>query len=186
MKPLHLYKYHYDFIIQYDYINIFQYSKLKKEGLPKLQKLILSFNQIYSTDFFGIYSLYQLLTKVEGSMRVRTSYINNLKGKKKQKSVSGVFALKKNILLMLFSKLRKDLFSLRHLRIKISLKEFAYSNFFSYTIDKLVLFDFIKNNYSLFKSVGTSTKMSLNFLFRSKNKEELFFLLCSYHLVDFE
>ncbi len=184
MKSFHFYKYHYDFIIQYDFINIFQYSKLKKDGLPKLQKLILSFNQIYSTNFFCIYALFQLLTKTEGNLKVRTLFSNNLRGKCKQKSLSGIFELKKTLLLMFFSILQKDFFSLRHLRVRISLKDFTYSNFFSYVLDKLALFDFMKNNYSLFRNVEIFTKTSLNFVFRSKNKEELLFLLCSYRLVE--
>jgi hypothetical protein len=184
MKSFHFYKYHYDFIIQYDFINIFQYSKLKKEGLPKLQKLVLSFNQIYSTNFFCIYALFQLLTKTEGNLKVRTLFFNNLRGKCKQKSLSGIFELKKTLLLMFFSILQKDFFSLRHLRVRISLKDFTHSNFFSYVLDKLALFDFMKNNYSLFRNVEIFTKTSLNFVFRSKNKEELLFLLCSYRLVE--
>jgi len=187
MKSLYLYKYHYDCIIQYDFINIFQYSKLKKEGLPKLQKLVLSFNQTYSNNFLGVYSLYQLLTKVEGHTRVRTLFFNHSKGKgkKKQKSLSGIFGLKKNLLFMFFSKLQKEVFSSNHLRRRIDLKDITYSNFFSYTIEKLSLFDLVKINYDLFKDVESCTKMSLNFVFRSKNKEEFIFLLCSYNLVDF-
>lgn len=186
MKYSVLHKYYYDFIIQYDFINIFQYSELKKEGLPKLQKLILSFNQTYSTNFLCIFTLFQLLTKIEGNLRVRTFSSNKLRGRNKQKSISGIFGLKKNSLFMFFSKLRKDLFSLRHLRIIISLEDFAYSNTFSYPIGKLVSFDLMKNNYSLFRNAQIFAKTSLNFVFSSKNKEELLFLLCSYHLIVFK
>lgn len=185
MRPAYLYKYHYDFIIQYDFINIFQYKELRKEGLPKLEKLTLSFNHIYSTNFFCLYSLCQLLTKIGGNMKVRSLLFTNLREKKRQKNVLGIFGLNKNLLFTFFSKLRKDIFSLKYLRIKTSLKDFTYSNFFSYELTKLALFDLIKNNYSLFRNVENLIKLSLNLVFRSKNKEELLYLLIFYQLVEF-
>jgi hypothetical protein len=185
MKSSHLYKYYSDFIIQYDFINVFQYKKLGKKGLPKLQKLVLSFSQTYSTNFFSICTFSQLLTKTVCNMRVQTSFLNPLKGKTKQKSISSVYELKKNMLFLFFSMISKDIFSMKHLRIMISSKDLPFNNIFSYNFNKLVLFDLMKNNYSLFKELETFTNLSLNILFYSKKKEELLFLLCSYNLVQF-
>jgi hypothetical protein len=186
MKPASYYKYYHDFIIQYDFINVFRYKKLHK--LPKLQKFVISFNMLYSLEFFSLFVFSCLLTSTYGKLKVRAESSSNIpKVKTKQKKISAVFKLKRKSLFLFLSKIRKDVFSLKKSRLKIDLKHLSKSkSIFTHKIVKLVSFDLIKDNYSLFKKLDLSKNLFFNIISDSKNLEEVVFLFCSYRIAQFK
>lgn len=185
MKPAYSYNYYYDFIIQYDFINVFQHKRL--QGLPKLQKFVVFFNKPHSINFLTHFAFSQLLTTTKGKIKVKVQSFNNLKATVKQKTISAAFELKRNSLFKLLSKLRKDIFSFKKARIEIDLKKLnVNNNLFIYKLDKLILFDLMKNNYSLFKTLETSKLLFLSLISNTKNIEELLFLYSSYRLLQFK
>lgn len=177
MKSAYSYKYYHNYVIQYDFLNVFHYRT--PQELPKLQKFIVAFNQLQLSEFFCLFTFLQLLTSKSG--KVKAQSFNSQKSK--QKSISAIFVLKGKLMLYFLSKLCKEVFSFQKSKIKLNLKRSDMCGFLTYKIDKLVSFNLIKNNYMMFKKLNDRNCLYLTLLTNTKRFEEFVFLLCSYKLI---
>lgn len=177
MKSAHSYKYYSNYVIQYDFLNVFHYKTPKE--LPKLQKLIVAFNQLQLSEFFCLLTFSQILTLRPG--KVKAQAFSNQKSK--QKSISAVFTLKGKLMLYFLSKLCKEVFSLKNSKIKLNLNRLnMHSSSLTHKIEKLVSFNLMKSNYMIFKKLNDRNYLYITLLTNTKKLEELALLCCSYKL----
>ena len=179
MKSAHSYKYYHNYVIQYDFLNVFHYKT--PQELPKLQKLIVAFNQLQLSEFFCLFTFSQLLTSKPGKLKVKAQSFSTQKSK--QKSISAVFVLKGKLMLYFLSKLCKEVFSFKKSKIKLNLNQLDMHGSLTYKIEKLVSFNLMKNNYMMFKKLNDRNCLYITLLTNTKRLEELAFLFCSYKLI---
>lgn len=179
MKTAYSYKYYHDYIIKYDFINVFQYKKTQE--LPKLQKFVLSSNPLELSDFSCFYTFSRLLTSKSGKLKIKVQSFNTQKIK--QKSISTFFSLKKRFMLDFLFKLFREVFSFKKSKIKLNLQKLKSCSHLMYKVDKLVSFDLMKNNYIFFKKLESQSSLNVSLITNTKRLGEFIFLLCSYKLL---
>ena len=165
---------YYKKIIQFDLINKFLYSSIKK--FPQLKKIILNFgcNNSDTKSLVSVFFFLNLITKKKGLL-IKSKKTNVLLKIKKGNVVGCKIILKKN--------------STMHNFFKIILQTF-FSNFklskndcfkkqkkigFSFTLKNFVNFKAFKYQFYLFNL----PKLNITIIFINTSKKELFYLLQS-------
>jgi len=180
-KIIYFYNYLYNYNIQYDLVNVFQYKNPQR--ISKLEKFIVTFEPLLYPNFIFFTSFLQLLSSKKGyivNKRTSSSFIQ----KTKQKKIYTIFELKKRFLFNFFLKTYKEVFSSKKSKIKFFFKKSKTHSFLLYNINRFIFFNLIKNNYMIFKKLeNCKSNLSFTLMSNTIKLNTFIFLLRSYKIV---
>ena len=176
MKIMKFLKIYYRNILQYEFLNKFNYLNIKK--LPKLVSIILKFD-LRNNDFK---SLINVLIALELISKTKSFIILSKNTKMELKIVKGtpigckVILRNNNLLKFLNKLLNKCVIQNSNTKVNDENKK-GFS--FSFKISNLMLFEELEYNYIFFKSLSS---LSVTFITTAVSKNEFIYLLNSYKI----
>lgn len=175
---MQIFKYYYNSVIKYDFINKFCYKNYKQ--IPKIVKIILSFN----CKNFNIKQLVSSLLALElistkKSIILASKKPNVLLKIKKGHPVSCKVTVKKVNINFFFFRLISEILPNIRLSEGFYIKHNYNSNTFLFVLKKNLFIPELQNYYSFFKDIPN---LRINIITSSVFLYELIFLLTSYKL----
>jgi len=165
--------------LKYDLVNKFNYTKIKQ--LPKLKKIILNFG-CKNNDMKNLSSCIlalQLITAQKGYLTT-TKRSNILLKIRKGQPVGCKVVLRKQNMLLFFSKMISDIFpKLKNFDgFKINRK--TKLNSFSFSIIDMLIYNELEERYYIFNSLP---KLTITLITDAKLRKELIFILNALQLI---
>lgn len=170
-------KKYYENVIKYDFLNKFSYINYKK--IPKIEKIILSFNS-KKFDFKLLTSTLlalKLITNKTGQLTIAKKP-NLLLKVRKGNPVGCKVILTKQFMYTFLEKLIFDI--LPKMKKPLNLKTIPKTRSLSFNIDNALIFKELEKNYFLFNSLKY---LQIIFVTNTTNKNEMFFLFNSFKLL---